>query len=187
MNSIVFPETYLRGMTRLQKNFAIEAHASGLWTAVFRDSRGRVKELDAIQNLVTDLGLDEYLDAALKTGQASPTYYLGLTDGTPTPAAGDTMSSHAGWSEVTAYDEATREVWTPGTISSGSVDNSGAVATFTISSDSTTIGGAFLVDDNTKSGTSGLLFAVGAFTAGDKALDDNDTVDVTMTATQAAA
>ncbi|GAG46997.1 unnamed protein product, partial [marine sediment metagenome] len=36
----------------------------------------------------------------------------GLTDGTPTPAAGDTMASHGGWTEVVAYDEGVRQTLT---------------------------------------------------------------------------
>jgi len=123
----------------------------------------------------------QYLDSTIKTGVSAPTWYIGLTDGTPSAAAGDTMASHAGWTEVTAYDEANRVEFQEGTISSGSVDNSGNTATFTVSANSTTVGGAFLVNNNTKGGSTGDLLAVGAFTAGDKSLDDNDTLDVTLT------
>jgi len=151
------------------------------WEITARDPAGRIKWTDEIDNLVTTAGLNKYLDSTIKTGVSSPTWYIGLTDGTPSAAAGDTMASHAGWTEVTAYDEANRVEYQEGTISSGSVDNSGNTATFTISANSTTVGGAFLVNNNTKGGSTGDLLAVGAFTAGDKSLDDNDTLDVTLT------
>ncbi len=97
------------------------------------------------------------------------------------------MASHAGWAEVTAYDESTREALVLGSIASQSVNNSGSKASFTISTDSTTVGGAFLTTNNTKGGTSGTLYGVGAFTGADKSTDDGDTLNVTVTLTAAAA
>lgn len=142
---------------------------------------------DVIENIVVNAGLDYLLDIGLSAGTQLTSWFLGLTDGTPTVAAGDTMSSHAGWAEVTAYDESTREAWTDGGVSSQSVSNSGSVATFTISTDGTTVGGAFLASNSTKGGTTGTLYAAGAFSAGDKSLDSADTLDVTGTFTAAAA
>lgn len=132
-------------------------------------------------NLVTTEGKNYLLSAGLDGGTATTTWYLGLTDGTPTAAAGDTMASHAGWTEVPAYDEAARQAWTGGSAASGSIDNSAAAATFTISTDSTTIGGGFLTSDNTKGGTTGTLYSIGAFSGGDLVLNDGSTVDVTAT------
>ena len=155
----------------------------GHWDIVCRDKNGNIKWTDVIENLVVNAGLDHLLDATLSGGSQITTWYLGLTDGTPTVAAGDTAASHAGWTEVEAYDEANRVTWTDAGVSSQSVDNSGSPATFTISSDSTTVGGAFLISENTKGGSSGTLYAAGAFLAGDKSLDDDDTIDVTATFT----
>jgi hypothetical protein len=157
----------------------------GRWEFVCRDKHGRVKWTDVIENLVVNVGLDDLLDKYFKGSAYTAAHYVGLTDGTPTPAAGDTMASHAGWTEVTAYDEATRQAFTPGTVSGQSVDNSASKATFTISADTTTVGGAFLTTNNTKGGSTGTLYAIGAFSAGDKSLDDNDTLDVTATFTSA--
>lgn len=113
--------------------------------------------------------------------------YAGLTDGTPTAAAGDTMSSHAGWVEVTAYDEAARQTLTLGSVSAGSVDNSASKAVFTISANATIVGGAFIVSNSTKGGTTGVLYGIGAFSGGDRTLADGDTITITITATAAAA
>lgn len=186
-HQILIPKLSMAGLTRQQRGLITEALAAHGYGVVFRDPRGRVIDVGAILNLVTTAGLNKYLDATLKTGLTSPAWYLLLTDGTPTVAAGDTMASHAGWVEVTAYSESVRQTWTPGTISAGSVDNSGSVATFTVSSDNTTIGGAGLVDNATKGGTTGTLLGVGAFIGGDQTLDTGSTIDVTGTFTQAAA
>lgn len=159
----------------------------GHWEIVCRDADGNIKWTDEYDNLVTSEGLDHALDTELSGGTPVTSWFIGLTDGTPTAAAGDVMSSHTGWTEVTAYDEAARVAWVDGGVSSQSVDNSASTATFTISANGTTVGGAFLVSVNTKGGSTGVLYSVGAFTAADKSLDDNDTLDVTATFTAAAA
>lgn len=155
----------------------------GRWGVTCRDRFGNVRWDDVIENLVVDAGVNYALDAALSAGTPITSWFIGLTDGTPTVAAGDTMASHAGWTEVTAYDEAARLAWTDGGVSAKSVGNSASVATFTVSVNGTVIGGAFLTSVNTKGGTTGTLYAAGAFSAGDKTLDDNDTLDVTATFT----
>jgi hypothetical protein len=155
----------------------------GYWEIVCRDKNGKEKWRDVIHNLVVNVGLDHLLDVALSGGTPDTTWFVGLTDGTPTVAAADTMASHSGWVEVTAYDEANRVPWVEAGVSSQVITNSASPAVFTISSDSTTIGGAFLAADNTKGGSSGILMAAGAFSAGDKTLDDNDTLDVTLSIT----
>ena len=151
-----------------------------------RSKTGELKWKDTIKNLVVNEGLDDVLDKYLKGSSYTAAHYVGLTDGTPTFAAADTMASHDGWTEVTAYDESARQTASWGEVSSQSVDNSGSKATFTISTDATTIGGAFLTTDSTKGGTTGTLYGGGAFTAGDKSLDDGDVLYVTVTASSAA-
>ena len=141
---------------------------------------------DVTENTTVNTGLDDILDKYWKGSTYSADHYVGLTDGTPTPAAGDTMSSHAGWSEVTAYDEATREALTLGSVSSQSVDNSASKASFTISG-TTTVGGAFITTNSTKGGTSGTLIGIAAFSGGDRSVQDDDVINVTCTLTAASA
>lgn len=157
------------------------------WQMECVDKQGNVKWVETWDNLVTNVGLDEILDKFWKGSSYTAAHYVGLTDGTPTEAAADTMSSHSGWTEVTAYDESNRQTLTLGSVSSQSVDNSASKASFTISTNSTTVGGAFIVTDNTKGGTSGVLIAVGDFTGGDKSADDGDTLNVTVTLTASSA
>lgn len=149
------------------------------------DKRGNLKWKDTIKNLVVNVGLDDVLDKYLKGSTYTAAHYVGLTDGTPTANASDTMASHAGWAEVVAYDEAVRQTYSPGAVSGQSVSNALSKAVFTISAN-TVIGGCFIATSSTKSESSSTLYGVGAFTAGDKTLDDDDVLNVTVTATAAA-
>lgn len=141
---------------------------------------------DEFDNLVVNAGLDDSLDKHLKGSGYTAAWYVLLMDGTPTVAAGDTESSHAGWVEVTAYDEAVRQTLVLGSVSSQSVDNTASKAVFTIDSDDTTIGGAGVTTTNTKGGSIDTFYGGGVFTAGDKTIDDDDTLTVTVTCTAAA-
>lgn len=147
-----------------------------------RNPDGSVDRQFRGHNILTDEGVDHILDQLFQTTSLS--HYVGLTDGTPTVAAGDTMSSHAGWAEVTNYDEAARPGYTAGAAASGSVDNSGSVAQVTINA-TVTVGGAFLVTDNTKGGTTGVLLAVVAFDGGDESLTSGQVLEITYTVTMA--
>jgi len=159
----------------------------GHWQVTIRDPDGNILREDTFDNLVVNEGLDHLLDVTLSAATQTTSWFLGLTDSAPTTDATDTMGSHSGWTEVTAYDEAARPGWSDGGVSGQSVDNSGSPATFTINADSTTIGGAFLSSDDTVGGTAGLLYAVGAFSGGDITLNSGSTVDVTATFTTQAA
>jgi hypothetical protein len=213
---------------------------------------GKLKWASEFKNRVPTAGLNKYLDAALKTGLASPLWYVGLvgasiTDGAITAAAAiltsasnpftaadvgspiivkgagaagadlvttisaytsagqvtltanagttvtgagaawgcraaDTMASHAPWVEVTPYSNATRPAFTPGTIASGSVDNSASKAVFTINATSQ-IYGLFLADVNTKGGTTGTLQGMGVFTDLSRGVASGDTLNATVTCT----
>jgi len=151
------------------------------------DPQGNLKWIEEFDNLVVNVGLDDSLDKHLKGSSYTAAFYVLLTDGTPTVAAADTMASHAGWTEVTAYDEANRPTLTLGSVSGQSVDNSANKAVFTIDTNNTTMGGCGVTTNNTKGGSTGTLYGAGAFTAGDKTLDDNDVLNVQVTCTAAAA
>ena len=145
---------------------------------------GDVRWSDAYQNLIVNVGLDDYLDKYSKGSSYTAAHYVGLASSSPTPAASDTMSSHGGWTESTSYSESTRQAFTPGSVSSQSVSNSASKAAFSING-TVTVGGAFLTTNSTKSGTTGTLVAAGAFTGGNKSLQSGDTLNVQATFTQA--
>jgi hypothetical protein len=144
---------------------------------------GKLKWTEEFDNLVVNVGLDKLLDATLKTGLASPAWYVGLKN-TGSVVAGDTMGSHGGWTENETYSQGSRPACTFGTVSGQSVDNSASKAEFSING-STTIYGAFLCDDNTKGGTTGILYGGGDFSSS-RAVENNDTLYVTITCTTAA-
>lgn len=129
-------------------------------------------------NLVTTVGHNKYLDATLKTGLASPAWYVGLK-GNGSVVAGDTLDSHAGWAEDQNYSNATRVAFTPGTIAGGAVDNSASKAVFNING-TTTIYGAFLCDQSNKASNVGTLLGGGDFTEGSRAVVNGDTLNVTV-------
>ncbi len=142
---------------------------------------GKVVWTEEFDNMVVTAGATKYLDATLKTGLASPLWYVGLKD-TGTPVIADTMSSHASWAELTIYSNANRPTWTPGTIggtSTVSVDNSASKAVFNINAPDT-VYGAFMADNNTKGGTTGTLLGVGDF-ASARLVESGDTLNVTVT------
>lgn len=157
----------------------------GHWNIKCRDKHGNLKWEDTIENIVVNQGLNDLLDVTLSGATQDTTWFVGLLSATPTVAAGDTLASHAGWTEVTAYDEVNRVAWVDAGASSQAITNAASPAVFTISANGTDVGGAFLAGVNT--GTSGRLFAAGAFTAGNKSLDDNDTLEVTAAFSAAAA
>lgn len=162
------------GTKGLSTHYKVEAFRDGklLWTEEF-------------DNLVVTEGLNDSLDKHLKGSAYTAAWYVGLTDGTPSFAAGDTMGGgHAGWTEEQTYDEAVRQTLTLGSVTGGSVDNSASKAVFTISG-TATFGGAFVVSNSTKGGTTGILYGGGAFSQ-DRALIDNDVLNVTITCTAAA-
>lgn len=137
---------------------------------------GVLRWKDTFTNLVTTVGLNKYLDAALKTGLASPAWYVGLK-GAGTVNAADTLASHAGWSEVNPYS-GDRPAFTPGAIAAGSVDNSASKASYSITG-SATVAGAFLAD--AANGTAGTLLGAGDFAGGSKSVGSGDTLNVTVT------
>lgn len=147
------------------------------------DPDGNFKWRHLTTNIVVNTGLDDILQEYFKGSTYTAAHFVGLTDGTPTVAAGDTMSSHVGWTEVTAYSEATREALVLGSVASQSVDNAASKASFSINADTTTVGGAFVTTNSTKGGSTGILYGAAAFTAADKSLDNGDTLNVTVTLT----
>lgn len=144
------------------------------------DENGELKWQDEFDNLVVTAGLNDLLDKYFKGSTYTAAWYVGLASSSPTFAAGDTMASHGGWTEVATYSEANRQTLTLGTVSGGSVNNSASKAVFSIN-DSATVGGAFVVTNNTKSGSTGTLYGGGAFSEGNRSVVSGDTLNVTIT------
>ena len=147
-----------------------------------RSSDGALKWAEEFDNLVVTVGLNELLTDTFKASAYTAAWYVGLTAGSPSFVAGDTMASHGGWTESAAYSEGNRQTLTLGSVASGSVSNSASKAVFSING-TATVGGAFVANNNTKSGTSGTLYGGGAFTEGNRSVVSGDTLSVTLTLT----
>ena len=150
---------------------------SGKYKFVARDKEGNIKWEDETKNLVVDAGLNYILDVSFAGSTQVDPWYVGLTDSTPTVAAGDTMASHAGWTEITAYSETVRQTYVD-VRTSQTVSNTASKATYSINA-TTTVGGAFLSSDSTKSGTAGTLLSAAALSGGDRSLLSGDTLEIT--------
>ena len=131
-------------------------------------------------------GLAYMAGSALTSVTQVTAWFIGLygAGASNTPAAADTMSSHAGWTENVGYSNATRVAVTfvTATTANPSVaTNSASPSAFTINATST-VGGAFLTSGSAKSGTAGTLFSASDFTSpGDRSVVSGDTINVTYT------
>ena len=165
------PEPCLRTAGRFFAE-GIDVDGSIIWSQEFK-------------NGTTNVGLDNVLSVYLGAGSQTLTWFMGLIDnaGFSTLAAGDTISSHAGWSESTVYSESVRQTWNPAAVSGQVISNTTSV-NFSING-TVTIAGAFLVSNSTKGGSTGILWATGQFTSA-QALISGQTLRVTYTCTASA-
>ena len=162
------------------------ARAGGVYKMECFDKDGNLKWVAESNNLVVNVGLQDMNQKYFAGATYSATWYLGLygAGASNTPAASDTASSHAGWTEIVPYSNATRPTCTFGTATTADpsvISNSASVAAFTINA-TATVGGAFLISNNTKSGTTGTLFSASDFSSpGDRSVVSGDTLNVTYT------
>jgi len=168
------------------------AQATGVYHIECRDKDGNLKWTAESKNLVVNVGLQYMAGTALTSVAQITTWYLGLygAGASNTPAAGDTMSSHAGWTEYVNYSNATRVAATLVTATTANpsvVTNTASPAVFNINGAGGTVGGAFLTSGSAKSGTAGTLFSAADFgSPGDRAVVSGDTLSVTYTFSLAA-
>lgn len=159
------------------------ASAGGVFRAECYGADGKLKWSSENKNLVVNQGLQD-MNAKYFTGSGyTATWYVGIYGAAASnnPVAGDTAALHAGWTEVTAYSQATRPqavFASPTTADPSVVTNSASPATFSING-TTVVGGAFLISNNTKGGTTGVLFSASDFQApGDRSVVSGDTIVV---------
>ena len=162
------------------------AKATGKYTVECYDKDGNLKWVAETPNLVVNVGLQYMAGVALTSTTQITTWYIGLWGAAASnaPAAGDTMASHIGWTEVTPYSNATRPTATFAAATNANpsvVTNSASPASFTINA-TQTVGGAFLTSNDTKGGSTGTLFSGADFSApGDRSVVSGDTLNVSYT------
>jgi hypothetical protein len=161
-----------------------KAKAGGVFTVQCFDKDGGLKWEARTPNLVVNEGLKEMNQQFFTGSGYTAGWFLGLYGAAVSndPAPGDTMASHAGWTEVTDYSETTRPACNFGTATTADpsvISNAGSAAVFTING-TTVVGGAFLTSDSTKGGTTGILFSAADFQApGDRSVVSGDVLNVT--------
>lgn len=157
--------------------------AGGMYVVECVGADGKVKWADTFHNLVMDSGVQDMNTQYFKGSVYTAAMFLGLVTGPgsgTTFAAGDTLALHTGWTENTAY-AGSRKAVTFGTATTANpsvISNSASPSSFAMNA-TATIAGAFLC--TVASGTTGVLFSAGDFTAGDKSVASGDTLNVTYT------
>jgi len=169
----------------------------GRYHVICRDSNGMIKWEEDFPNQVVQAGKILMMNNTLFSQTAIVGPYLGLVSGTGnTFSPTDTMATHAGWTEFTAYTTTGANrgtatfvtatgnaVTTPG---SNIVTSTAGAVTYTITAPGGTVGGCFLVTGTgavaTISSTLGTLWSAGAFGTA-KVTTAGDTVAVTYSST----
>lgn len=161
------------------------AKLKGFFTAECYKPDGTLRWKEENRNGVTNLGFNLMLDSTFRSASITTisAWYMGLISNasfTTGLQAGDTMSSHSGWTEdSTHYTASNRPSWTPSAAASKAISNATPVS-FAMNLDNTVIKGIFLTSDNTLGGTAGTLWATGLF-GSDQTLFNGDTLKITYT------
>ena len=134
------------------------------------NAKGELLWEDDLHNLVTTQGLNDALTQHLKGVNYTAAWYVGLAGDSPVFAAGDTLASHSGWTEIAAYTGSRPQI-VLGTAAGGIIDSVASPITITINADNTHIGGLFTC--NAASGTSGVLYG-GAAASANRVLANGD-------------
>ena len=160
--------------------FRVDAPAPRLIYTFKAFRNGRPLWEDGFGNLVTTGGKNDLLDKYFSGSSYTAAWYLGLINnaGFTAIAAGDTAASHSGWTEAGQYGAGTRPAITWAAASGGSKATTAEIS-FTMD-DTVTINGGFVITDDTKNGTSGILYSAGSFNT-PRALQSADELKVTVT------
>lgn len=149
-----------------------------------RDKDGALLWQESFSNLVVDVGAAFLLEQGFAAAAYTAAWFGGLVDNAAFSAfaAGDTMASHAGWTESTSYSQPTRPALTFAAAVAATrskATNSPSVYTMTGSG---TIKGLFITTNSTKGGTTGTLYSAGAFATAQPFIATN-TIAVSATLT----
>ena len=164
----------LRDLAVAKRDFALAGLHDDQLILIPKEEVWREKFL----NLVVTGGKNDWLDRWLAGSAYTAAWYLGLISsvGYSAVAAGDTMASHAGWTEFAGYSNANRPTTAWSTASGGTKALSAGLV-YNINA-AGTVKGSFLVSNNTKSGTTGILGTAGLFVGGDQVVADTNTLTV---------
>jgi hypothetical protein len=144
---------------------------------------GQVKWTEDVRNLVTTVGRTFNLEVLLRAGVGGgvvPTAYTAawylVLKGAGTIAAGDTLASHAGWTEVTPYASASRPTVTFPAVAAGAVTSNTVAITVNATA---TVAGAGICTTQAVGTNTGTLYAMTDFAAS-RSVASGDTLNVTV-------
>jgi hypothetical protein len=158
-----------------------------LWSIECLDKDGNVKwKQENMKNLVTNEGKNSLLNIMFHNATQIATWYFVLFETDYTPLVGNTYAV-PGYTETTAYDEATRPAFVEIESTAQSTDNSASKATFTFNAGKTIYGGALVgggTDPTVKGNTAGggTLYSAAKFTE-NKPVVSTDILKVWITLT----
>ncbi|MFM2400275.1 MAG: hypothetical protein RL341_2432 [Pseudomonadota bacterium] len=152
-----------------------------------RDAAGNLKWSTVAYNLVTTVGKNDLLDKYLSGSAYTAAWFCGLISsvGYTAIAAGDTMASHAGWTEAGGTNAPTYTGNRPAlafAAASGGSKATSSASSFTFTG-AGTIKGMFGTSVTTKDGTAGILYNAVLFSGGDRVVANADVVNVNVTYT----
>jgi hypothetical protein len=164
-----------------------QAKAGGRYHVECFDRDGKLKWVEEFDNVVTTVGKNAMLDAALAGSAYTVTGpYIGLISSVSfsAVAAGDTMASHSGWTEAGITNAPTYSAgrktasWAAASGGSKALSSNASYAV----TGSGTVKGCFMVYGtgavSTVDNTAGTLLSAGLFTGGDKVVSNGDTLNV---------
>ncbi len=145
---------------------------------------GKIINIHEEYNDIVNEGYDAILDIMFHNDTQISTWYIGLIDnaGFSALAAADTMASHAGWVELSEFDETLRPEWDEDAASGQSITNSSAVV-FNMNA-TKTVKGILITSNNTIDGHTGTLWATGLLSSA-QAVENGDQLRITYTVAKA--
>lgn len=153
---------------------------SGKFHIEHYDKDGKLLGTYDMNNGITNQGKNALLDIMFHGSTQVTTWYIGLIDnaGWSAESAGDTLTSHAGWVELTPGTDYTgnRLAWTEDAAASQAITNSTSVNFPMLTTK--TVKGVFIASVAT--GTSGTLWATADF-ASTVSVVNGDTLKITYT------
>lgn len=143
------------------------------------DKNGNIKWEDTSHNTVTNVGCVDLLDKYFAGSAYTATWYLALWNGAA-PTVSSTASAKV-CTEVADYSAGTRPSisWNGASGADPTTKVSSANVTFDINA-TVTVEGAFIISNNTKSGTTGIFYSGAAFGTS-KNVVSGDTLSVQVT------
>lgn len=143
------------------------------------DKDNNLKWSEIAKNTVVDEGINHILDVQFHAESQVTTWYVGLK-GVGSEAAGDTLASHATWTEFTNYS-GNRQEFVEAAAAAKEITNSASPATFNITGAGDVAG---CMISSVLSGTAGKLFSATDFTSS-RTVANTDVINVTWTLTGA--